>query len=62
MDDDIDPALEAIPDLTREGCISLLEGIGIVCYERESTADLREAVSVNYQDGDICAWDILELL
>ena len=54
-DDDEETTLRdrQILSLSREKCVSLLESVGIQCYESEDTATLREAVRTNVEDGTI---------
>lgn len=54
-------ALRGAADLSRERCISLLEGIGIACYDEESTGLLREAVWENVKDGNLSRDDLVEV-
>jgi ribosome-binding factor A len=42
-----------IMSLSREGCVELLEHVGIQCYDSETVDMLREAVRVNVADGTI---------
>ena len=39
--------------LPRFRCVEMLESVGIQCYDDETTAELREAVSVNLADGTL---------
>jgi hypothetical protein len=53
-DDDDDQEVEiAIDNMTRNQIIYWLEGVGIQCYDNESTDTLREALRVNIYDGTI---------
>lgn len=43
----------AINWMDREDVVSLLEGIGMACYDSESTDELRDALRSAIEDGDI---------
>lgn len=39
--------------VSREKVVEALEGVGIACYESESTDELREALVANILDGTL---------
>jgi hypothetical protein len=45
--------LDVCASLTREACVTLLEGISIECYDSETVEDLRAAVESNIEDGTL---------
>lgn len=51
--------LDLIADLSREKCVSLLDGISIECRDEETVEELREAVESNLEDGTL-AWEDIE--
>lgn len=46
-------ALIQVRHLRRDDCVELLRTAGILCYDSESVATLRQAVRVNVEDGTI---------
>lgn len=49
---------EKINTMDRYHIVGLLEGIGIACYDDESTAELREALQESVEGGDISEEDL----
>ena len=47
------PWMDAASRLERERVIELLEGIGVACFDDESTEELREAMIDSVKSGDI---------
>ena len=45
--------LRTVNWMSRDEIVGLLEGFGFVCYDHETTDELREALVVNVLDGTI---------